>query len=376
MHVATHVASPAVTMGGLGPLSAFLKALLARAAAAGSSRTASRVAAPPEEHLLPATMAALTDEISERMGEEIRVVDQRVSMTGCQTVWVEGQRPYLVKLALRDDAGPRLENNATALAAVTGITANDVVLSRIIPQILHTGRFRGQVYSIETTLPGRNATEYLASRRTRSDLGFLGLRFLRRLQTLSRSDTVLDLETWNQRFQPMLDAVGAFVKHHDSAGVYDSIARRVRDPLLDQTVPLVFAHGNFWIGNLLFEPDLGLSGVIDWDSAVEGGLPFVDLLYFLVRTDSLIQNTSLGEAVSKWIAADLKPLVGHPLVEAYRQEFAIPRAWLRPLFYVCWIQHIHSHVRYGTPALQRPAWLSRNVVNVLSAFHRSVTIEA
>ena len=319
-----------------------------------------------EEHLPPETMSVLMRAVSEQLGEEVRVTDQRPSRTGCQTVWMEGRRPYIVKLALCDEAGPRLEENAKALAALARITAPDAPLSSVIPRTLHTGRLDRRIYSIETRLPGGHSRESLLMPSARDDVAAQGLQFLTRLQTLSRHDTVLDLETWNREFRPMIDAVGAFVKPHDPAGVYDRMARRIRDGLLDQRVPLVFAHGNYWVGNLLLDPARQLTGVIDWDSAVERGLPLVDLLYFLTRSESLIEKTSLGEAVTKWIAADLQPLTSHPMVEAYCREFAIPTAWLRSLFYYSWIQHLNIHVRYKTAALEKSTWLRRNLINVLA----------
>jgi aminoglycoside phosphotransferase (APT) family kinase protein len=322
-------------------------------------------------HVPPESMLLFMRAVSGQLGEEVRAVDQRASRTGCQTVWVEGRQSYIAKLALQDVAAPRLEENAKALRTLAGISAGDSRVANVIPVIRQTGRFDGQHYSVETRLPGGRAGQYLRAPAVRDDVATEGLRFLVRLQTLSRVDTVLDAETWNRQFQPMVDAVGAFVERHDPAGVYERISRAVRDPLLGQSVPLVFAHGNFWIGNLLFDPDRGLTGVIDWDSAVDRGLPLVDLLYFLSRTESLLERTSLGEAITKWIAADLQPLATHPLVGAYCREFSLPMEWLRPLFYYSWIQHVHIHVRYGTTALEKPAWVEQNLISVLAEIDRS-----
>ncbi len=328
-----------------------------------------------EERLDPRTLKALLREISEGLGKEIRVTDERASKTGCQTVWVEGDRPYIVKLTLRGAAGLRLEENAKALATVGKATAADLPLSRMIPKVVLTGRLEGNFYSMETALPGKEGTSYLRSPRELEEVMSEGVRFLMGLQTLSRKDAILDLEIWNRHFRPMIEQVGGLAARHDLASAYDKLGRYLRERLLNQPVPLVFAHGNFWIGNLLFDPAEGLTGVIDWDSAEETGLPLVDLLYFLIRTESLMEKASLGEAVTKRIGSDLQPLLAHPLVEKYCRVFSISMEWLRPLFYYCWIQQIHIHVRYGTSALNNPAWLRKNLFNVLSQVNLSERLE-
>jgi aminoglycoside phosphotransferase (APT) family kinase protein len=333
---------------------------------AGPLWTGHRVTGSPEHRLTPEVMGALVREIADRLGEELQVADQLRSLTGCQTIWVEGRRPYVVKLALGDAASPRLESNASALAAVARFTATDASLSSVIPKIVHSGRLGGLFYSVEGALPGVNASGYLTPRRDSDWVAEQALRFLVRLHAASRDDHVLELATWNRHFQPVIDAVAAFAKRHDPTGGCERIGRYLRDQLVDQSVPMVFAHGNFWIGNLLVDSAQGLTGVIDWDSAVERGLPMVDLLYLLVRTESLIEGGSLGGAVAKWIASDLQGVAVHPLVEEYCREFSIPATWLRPLFLYCWIQHLSSHVRYRTAALEKPIWLRENLLNVLS----------
>ena len=48
-------------------------------------------------------------------------------------------------------------------------------------------------------------------------------------------------------------------------------------------IPLVFVHGDFWIGNFLVNPKtLALVGIVDWDIANPLGLPLLDLLTMFV----------------------------------------------------------------------------------------------
>ena len=48
---------------------------------------------------------------------------------------------------------------------------------------------------------------------------------------------------------------------------------------------MVPEHGDFHLGNCLFDGDVGLTGVIDWDLGACPGMPVLDVLHAVVTTE-------------------------------------------------------------------------------------------
>ncbi len=319
----------------------------------------------------PSLLDALLREASQRLGRQFRVTDQRASRTGCHIVWISSDEPYIARVTVWDPAEPRLRGNVTALSAVHAAPWLNARLAEQIPRVLVSGRVRERFYSVETCLPGAPAADVLRSGQDVTRVTRAATLFLIDLHVASRQDVVVDQTLWDDRFSPIIEQVGLLLGNHGGARGYSKVASYLQRELMNQALPLVFAHGNFWIGNVLCDPDGNLTGVIDWDGATERGLPGVDLLYFLVRTDSLTARTSFGEAVAGWLATDCRPAKESPLVDEYCRALSISMELVRPLFCFSWLEQVHLHVRYGTLALTNPRWLAKNVLSVVEAAARS-----
>ena len=64
------------------------------------------------------------------------------------------------------------------------------------------------------------------------------------------------------------------------------------DELAGEVVPLVYQHGDFWSGNILWHRGR-VSGVIDWEHAKPGSLPFLDLGLFVQDTSTPLDDELL-----------------------------------------------------------------------------------
>ena len=60
----------------------------------------------------------------------------------------------------------------------------------------------------------------------------------------------------------------------------------------------VFVHGDFWLGNVLFDDEGSISGVIDWEWSRENGMPLFDAMHLLTRSGFCHNNASFPELLS------------------------------------------------------------------------------
>lgn len=59
-------------------------------------------------------------------------------------------------------------------------------------------------------------------------------------------------------------------------------------------IPADLAHGDFWLGNVLFKGD-AVAGVIDWEWARKDGLPIADVLHMLLRSPAMENDGSFAQ---------------------------------------------------------------------------------
>jgi hypothetical protein len=177
--------------------------------------------------------------------------------------------------------------------------------------------------------------------------------------------TTITAAVWAEHFRPSIEAVAQLTRGMRGGDRFTAIAHYLRDQLVGRELPLVFAHGNYWIGNLLFEDRRHVSGVVDWDCAESPGLPFVDALYFFVRLDSLLRRTSLGEAIARWLDWDV-PAFARWHLESYARNLAIPSDLVTTLTYFAWLQHVAAGCRFKAAPISNRRWLERNVAVVLT----------
>jgi aminoglycoside phosphotransferase (APT) family kinase protein len=134
-------------------------------------------------------------------------------------------------------------------------------------------------------------------------------------------------------------------------------------------LPRGWSHGDFFPGNLLVA-DGRLAGVVDWQSAAPGELPFLDLLQLVAHRWRWRHGASHAEAV----LAGLVPWArrgGDAAAAAYGQTIgAEPSAeLLEALVVAYWLRRAAFDARVY-PSRVTPRWRQRNIDPVLAALGR------
>jgi aminoglycoside phosphotransferase (APT) family kinase protein len=185
------------------------------------------------------------------------------------------------------------------------------------------------------------------------------------LHIASRTPRVIDEAAYAELVVPALDRVAAAAARAGRLSAYERASDWLRRSIVGRELPVVFSHGNYWLGNVLVQGERRISGIIDWDCVVPGSLPLTDALYFVIRSEALLARSSVGEATVS-LFRGVPDGCRNALAE-HGRALAVPEELQRPLVFLCWIQHVDTHCRFGTAAATSARWLQRNVATVLDA---------
>jgi hypothetical protein len=120
----------------------------------------------------------------------------------------------------------------------------------------------------------------------------------------------------------------------------------------------------------------GQLGVIDWESASEKGLPFVDFFYAVTDAITVAQtNGDRSKAFKESFASGgtYESMVGQFLT-ALRRVVQIPDETVRLCFHACWLHHAANEYRSTGPSDPHPfldliQWLALNRSHISKWVH-------
>jgi len=338
------------------------------------SRAARRTWGPQasEEDLLEhrKLAAILTKDIERRLGTPCDLVGVHATRTGSLTVRLQaGDRFLVAKLPLQATTEPRLRRNAQALKALGQRDWVTPFLAARWPALVLVGTASDRFYSVESRIPGQDGALILKEHGSTEELILSAEHFLLKLQKASLATSDKGRALWETPFAAAAERVEQLAKGAGEPQTYQRLIACIKARLAAQPLPSVFTHGNFWLGNVLFDTGNALAGVIDWDCMAKHALPAIDLMYLLVRTHSLMRGISFGEAFADWIDAESLPFLDH-CAARHCHELSIGAELVTALSYCCWIQHLDAHCRFGTSKVSDRRWLDRNVRHVLRRWRR------
>jgi aminoglycoside phosphotransferase (APT) family kinase protein len=302
--------------------------------------------------------------LSRQLGRPCDLIDVRATRTGSLTIRIQADRAYVAKLPLQPVTEPRLRENARRLGALHQASWMTPFLTARCPTVVLLGNACGHFYSVETAVPGRDGASILKAGGNRNDLILSAERFLYKLQKASLEWTRLDGSRWRRTLDASIGRVEILAEAAARKDLYSRFVADLRARLDAHRIPSVYSHGNFWLGNVLFDAGNNLTGVIDWDCADDFTLPATDLIYLLVRAHSTARSMSVGEALADWIDSESLPFLDD-CISRHCRASSIPTSLIVPLSYCAWIVHVDAHCRFGTKTMASVRWVDKNVRQVL-----------
>ena len=314
--------------------------------------------------------AILIHDMARRLGKPCDLLGLHATRTGSLTVRVQaGDRFLVAKLPLHATTEPRLRRNAQALKALGKRSWVTPFLSARWPALVLVGTASDGFYSVESRIPGQDGASIMKEHGSTEELVLSAEHFLLKLQKASLATSDKGRALWEAPFAAAAERVEQLANGAGEPQTYQRLIACIKARLAAQPLPSVLTHGNFWLGNVLFDTGNALAGVIDWDCMAEHALPAIDLMYLLVRTHSLMRGISFGEAFADWIDAESLPFLDE-CAARHCHELSIGAELVTALSYCCWIQHLDAHCRFGTSKVSDRRWLDRNVRHVLRRWRR------
>jgi aminoglycoside phosphotransferase (APT) family kinase protein len=267
---------------------------------------------------------------------------------------------FVAKIPMNSRSLGRCEENLAVLRQIHSQPAIPEVFQRPIPQPVGQFDIDGLPVFVETAVPGIVEADRGRLRRQRARRG--ALRYLTELHAAAREQTPMDDALFEERIGHYCDRLGAAFQGIAEAKMLRSLKERLRVGLGGRSWPFVPEHGDFHLGNCLFEAGgARLTGVIDWDLGARPGLPVLDVMHFLVTSEGTgrLDGGTAARLLHGGMPAESRALLGGYMA-ALDIESASQPAWA--LLYVL--------VKLLVPAITREGqcrarWLQAVVVPTL-----------
>lgn len=295
----------------------------------------------------------------DRGAGQTRVIDAVATAAGATTL-LSGVRPSgdgsaLARIGLAD--GSRAELRVSRVghpkdpergrAALLAMQRAQVPL---VPRPIRSGTTAGAAWATETSLTGAHV-ESLSARLLEEVTAFLA-----RLPAGTSEASAVD--------DQVAMVADAFPGHAEALRAAAAAAGR-----WGQALPPVLVHGDLWVNNI-FVADGRLSGIFDWDTWHPAGLPGIDLLNLIAAEARMVRRHDFGpllvDEVWRW------PKV----VDALRPYFATravafpDRAGLAAIGVAWWASRLAGSLHRASRPVEDPAWIRRNVDEVLDKIER------
>lgn len=179
----------------------------------------------------------------------------------------------IIRLPSQPVASQYCRNNAKALRML----AHTSMLGRV-PRLICEGTWQGQEYTAESSCSGFEVDYAIRNLGAMVRQGFKLLNILHR-QT-GRSTRILE-EEYQRLVAPFIQGLAVYCAP-DIRERLDNLTKKLRFAMVGQTAFLGYTHGDFKLGNILFDRSRKLTAVIDWDGFSENGFQIFDYLTLLV----------------------------------------------------------------------------------------------
>ncbi|WP_156028074.1 phosphotransferase family protein [Candidatus Solirubrobacter pratensis] len=295
------------------------------------------------------------------------VADARLTSTGMGIVMLtaDGGRPSsVVKLPVTAAAARGLAREGAAMTALHADARLDGWRA-LLARPLASGSVLGQAYRVDSALSGRSVDAGEAGRRGLQDGAAETIHLLHQA-TATR--VAGDVERW-------IDApVRDLARHGPPPPFIATRMRRLREELHEAVAGRDFSagwiHGDYWIGNLLFEEARERpAGIVDWEAAAAPELAVHDVLHLLVSTRREASGEQMGTIVREQLRHWSWPLRERRLLERYatwRHDGSLSD---RHALLLYWLRQVAMEARQRSRigGLRYRLWEARNVHVVLAA---------
>lgn len=266
--------------------------------------------------------------------------------TGLVICQIGNERPlWVLKVPSTAFARSELNEQNQILRSLAADTRIPERLGHAIPQIIAHGEFRRRPFSIENAIPGVSAQTLMYRRHEREALIDKAVEWLSDFHTVTRS-MPLDIEK-------EIAAAATILPKVTSISFTDKTVSFLRESLEELNLPAIHSHGDFWIGNLMFNQSSGqLTGVLDWGGARQHAPPLGDLLNLLCARKDILTTYDHGRYLTKMWQSSIPDRDIHR-IHSYLAALELSPSCLLPLSILFWSRFLDTWKDFGSAAWYR-----------------------
>jgi hypothetical protein len=222
-----------------------------------------------------------------------------------------------------------------------------------VPELLGIHETTGRTVFLQTGIKGRTVAAILSSQSRR--LVEILERLTRWLEVWNLSTAApkpLNSERLNQEILAPAELLASQLQNGNE---FLDRLNGLCASVLGQTIPLVAAHNDLTMWNVLLDENRKL-GVVDWEAACEQGFPLLDFFYSVTDAVAAMNDyRNRPQAFQACFATTgkyYKPV--RNLLSNLQRNLGISDSLTEICFYACWLHHAVNENRRTTPAEPRP----------------------
>ncbi|HET9863192.1 MAG TPA: aminoglycoside phosphotransferase family protein [Steroidobacteraceae bacterium] len=220
------------------------------------------------------------------------------------------------------------------------------------PRAVRSFVLHGQTVFVESRLPGGEFSYRTLSLEQRAALRHKALAMLAELQRKAALPGGLHPDDLRRLVTMPLESILELPLDERLKARLQSAGERVLHSLRTQGWVATQTHGDYKIANLVASGEGGVTGIVDWDRAMQSAVAGLDAIYYLAFDRALLNLRSMSQAIVDATAHD----GALPEVRDYCKTMEIgPDKWLLAGFMTL-IQHICGQFHAG--AAGAPTWLT------------------
>jgi O-antigen/teichoic acid export membrane protein/aminoglycoside phosphotransferase len=236
---------------------------------------------------------------------------------------------------------------------------------RVAPEILASNEAARQPWLVETHLTGVDAREVTGIHGPDVIAARAGAA-IRVLHEATAHDTFVDetvLRGWVDDPIAELRATGGTpLRAGADEAALDRLRDHLRDELAGRVLTTCFAHGDFWLGNVLAAPDGMVTGLVDWERAGAPGLAALDVMTLVLTGRVEQRRRELGPIVRDLLRGDELSPWEHQLLAAGPGAGDLAE---RTVLLLAWLHHAASNLQKRNSYRANTVWVTTNVHYVL-----------
>jgi hypothetical protein len=296
-------------------------------------------------------------------------VAQRTQLSGTQVAVTVvgppgGPAAAIVKIPATPDGIASQLREAAALGALEG-EAGLGEFRALIPAGLARGQVEGRAFSAEAAMPGVDGRRLMDTVERAAEVSAAAAAAIAGLHRATGSPVTPDaavLDRWIGERAARLAPAAA------DRGAVGRLEETLRRWWQGRPLTASWVHGDFWPGNVMFDPaTLAVTGIIDWEWAAPGEPPALDLLNLVINARMAGTRRQFGEVVAAlarhgdWTPAEVALVSAADPGLVAPGDLGLPRE----LLLLAWLRHVAFNLIQVPGDARNWVWTSRNVDPVL-----------